>query len=670
MDVKTKTFLSRGDLISTLKESKKPLLFNYLNEKQGLNNKLAEFDYDLLKTRSFLNKKNNFDKFTAENFDLDSLLDSRKKGVTKAKQQDYAPTTPIVGFSRNKNEQINSLEGSSIDLLTERFFGQSEQGFNFLFDTWNPKRKAKIVPLKIEKTSSLEQRKSKDYELLPTHVKDLFNEGNILRTSSENSSDYQAMMYVEENFIPGGRTGVLLHKGKPVTVNIEGKEFIVEIKGVGVPNGDNSVTEVMARSSFFGQGRAKYGGLEVEQAVREFRNLEMLRELNGKTFSEKNSPRAALMLKYDGGVRYWGDDTNQGYLLRLSPSSIRASFNDNESLPEIKNKSRQIALAIADQYVEYLNLERPLVHHCMHSENLVLTNQGYKFTDFSDARLLSDIAEPHELAKRVFVDFVDEIPNRTDDDIKAYSKRLAKGLGLRWSKNYEDTTKFAEAIWTKWLAPKVAKLRISGTNSALEGFLKEYSEQYNLSAPEFDEEIIRRGKIKFHNVLDEISTYREIIVSLGHQISRLEELSKNPAQAIKEYANHNHMTEEKAVNLAKGKCDELRQDYSDHVMYLKEEQEALRNLKACQGKPRESVINVRFTTAIIRDLFYTAKKYLENEIDVFKNVKGERETQIVTNARAKLKEIKLLQKKDNGYALVDKLKENPNYVLQQLINIY
>ena len=67
--------------------------------------------------------------------------------------------------------------------------------------------------------------------------------------------------------------------------------------------------------------------------------MEILRNENDSTFQDANSPRVALLVEYNGKLRYFGNDTDQGYLLRLAPASMRSSFNGNDAFPHIKNRA-------------------------------------------------------------------------------------------------------------------------------------------------------------------------------------------------------------------------------------------------------------------------------------------------------------------------------------------
>ena len=139
-----------------------------------------------------------------------------------------------------------------------------------------------------------------------------------------------------------------------------------------------------------------------------------------------------------------------------------------------------------------MSLDSILIHTCAHSENLVLTNGGFKFTDFSDMRTLAELEDPHEIVRRTFTEYVDEIPNITDQDIEDYSRTLCVGLGINWSDDYRDTAKLAEAIWTEWVAPRVFQQRAQGQNAILSKTLSEIGD-YVRSPDVIDAKIVKNG---------------------------------------------------------------------------------------------------------------------------------------------------------------------------------
>lgn len=388
----------------------------------------------------------------------------------------------LIGFKRVLEERIQPIYSDNNRLTSNRWINPS----CVLLGNWSPNRIMEIIPLTIDDLEFLSVKKSSEYELLPDYLKEVFDSNKLLRTCddfgktyvveevntscsmyndtfrtiddlisfngvtrnvsyspSAEASNFSVLMSVLESDPPQGRTGVLLHDNEPVIINLNNKDFIIEIKGVGCPNGDNGIKELMTRSSYFGQGRAKWGGLEPEQAEREFRNLELIK--GSLTSQQGDAPIPLLCAEYDSGVDYYEGKTSQGYIVRLTPSSIRASFNNNEKLPVIRNKPLLIAQSLGEQLTEYLDLG--LIHTCAHAENLLLTNNGFKLTDFSDMRLLSELDNPREIVEKSLVNYIKEIPGSNDECVEVYAKTICDKLGLEWIDDYKNLSDLASIVY-------------------------------------------------------------------------------------------------------------------------------------------------------------------------------------------------------------------------------
>ena len=156
----------------------------------------------------------------------------------------------LVGLVRDEFDRIQRIES-----LTNRF--QSERNISyenipiFAGPVWLPDRIMQDIPLYVSGERAIERTFTDDYHTLPKDLTAILESG-MLRTSGERPTDYSILMSVTEhngNMPPEGRTGVLLYRGEPVTVEIDGKEFVVEIKGVGCPDGNNTRKEEMTRST-------------------------------------------------------------------------------------------------------------------------------------------------------------------------------------------------------------------------------------------------------------------------------------------------------------------------------------------------------------------------------------------------------------------------------------
>jgi len=580
----------------------------------------------------------------------------------------------IIGFYRGKDETIETILSDSAEIRSDRHAEvKGMGGLGFLFGSWNPHREARVVPLKVETPEVKSVSQSSDYQALPQKVKDVFDSGAILRTSPNEVSDFSALMYVTRSHIPEGRTGVLLYKGEPVIVNVDGKGFVVEVKGVGVANGNNNITDLQTRSSYFGQGRARWGGLEVAQGRREFRNLEILRNEKDLTFQDANSPRAALLVEYDGNLRYWGDDTDQSYLLRLAPASMRASFNGNDAFPHVENRANVTARGLAQQFVEMMSLDSSLIHTCAHAENLILTNDGYKFTDFSDMRTLAELADPHEITRRTFTEYIDEIPDRTEGDIEDYCRRLSKGLGIEWRDELKDTKVLAEEVWKSYVAPRTFEIRRNGYNGSREEAFREIAEMREfedfLPLDEIDGKILVRARRYLQNRERDVERAEQQLADLAEWTPKFEAI-QGDVDACRRFfeSRYDHLHDDQLLGLA-------RSEYERRVQAKPEVEERLAEYRKQLELSRKHIDNPRefakFDPGVIPGIgtsLYYIQSHLEREIDLLETVGGETANQSLQVARSRIEQIKGLQK--DTYGVIDRLHEDPNYLTKLAVLLY
>lgn len=331
----------------------------------------------------------------------------------------------LIGFNRNQDEKIINIFSDSNRVESKRNFG------NYDFEknnnqVWDSVRLAKIVPLNVVEKERRSFKRSGDYPLLPGHLKEILDQ-KMLFTSVGNS-DYSALMYIGSGELPMGRTGVLLYHGEPVVVAIDGKEFIVEIKGIGMPTG-KEVKEPMRRTTVFTSRNKKLGGLEVDEGVREYRNLELIRN-QLYSFVSSDSVRGVALMTYKNEIPYDGGKCHdQAYLVRLSPSTIRASYRNSAI---VNYDPSLVAQCLGCQLGKLMAMD--LVHNAPHPENLVKVNRGFVLTDFADMRLISEIENP-DIIDEIF-ECVNEIEGIEGKDIGIFYREFAYGLGIRWSENW------------------------------------------------------------------------------------------------------------------------------------------------------------------------------------------------------------------------------------------
>lgn len=247
-----------------------------------------------------------------------------------------------LGFMRDDSGHLTPIHSKSNQLNSIRNLGDF---FGFM-GGWIADRRLTQIPLsEVSYDNFSIDLKSDDYTALPQSLRKLFEQKKVLVTAASdkaNQSDFSALIPVahQSNGLHEGRTGVLLYRGEPITVKFEGKEFLVELKGVGTPEGgfDYNYKQRFIR-----------GGLAPSYAQFEFNAIESDRTGNPR-FNEGDSVRVA------GSISFDSQKGRQAYLIRFSPGSIRSSFRENNDLniPDGNGKllARKlgVALLLEDSY--------------------------------------------------------------------------------------------------------------------------------------------------------------------------------------------------------------------------------------------------------------------------------------------------------------------------------
>ena len=286
----------------------------------------------------------------------------------------------LIGFMRDSKDRIQPVFSNSSEFQSTREL-KTQMGIVLFGTGWNPGREAREIPLTIlgkkEGVHLTKLDKTNDWLMLPDEIKEIFNNGNILVTSSSKLDNrYSVLMAVT----PGnqrdrskGRTGILLKDGVPIIIKIKDKEFIVEIKGVGNAEGGFDADYEVLR-----------GGAQIEESEREFNGLETKRKI-GKGFNQGETVRAVSHIDFR-----MDDSREQGYLIRLSPGSVRATYNKNVAFKTLERAERvkKVAYSMGKQMAEFFSEG---FIPCSHPENLIVVDIDRKFifTDYSDIILIN-----------------------------------------------------------------------------------------------------------------------------------------------------------------------------------------------------------------------------------------------------------------------------------------
>ncbi len=397
----------------------------------------------------------------------------------------------LIGFYQMPDGKIKPLYGP-------KYFSSKRQlGDSFLASEFQIQ--AKVVSLlegEYEKIEDAQILKTEYWDLLPETLRMHLESGEILITTGEDVYDLpqeQLDAVVQSQNLPTeliaaidsrltkatqvdgndtyhllfyggskeGRTGVLMHNEngemKPVIITIGDKEFVVEMKGCGGREG--GFEEHQWRTERY----IVTGAVEKEQAVTEFYRLQ-----DDQT---EDAPKAA------GSITFKRNGADQGYIVRLTPSTVRASYTNNECYPPIDQPEyveRTLSL-YTTLLADNLFTEKPMIlDRSSHTENILLWGSDRAvFTDFSDHALLADAQYPYEHADtyitprhmlELYVRMAQEIPGfSVEHNLQQYFRNLNAAflnhdIDLQIDSSY-SFDQAAEKIWDQCLAYQVFSAR-------------------------------------------------------------------------------------------------------------------------------------------------------------------------------------------------------------------
>ncbi|MFH1601724.1 MAG: hypothetical protein ABIB61_02085 [Candidatus Shapirobacteria bacterium] len=428
--------------------------------------------------------------------------------LARVKHNEQNAQNPVaVGFYQMPDGQIRTIFGrryfqSKRQIETkDLFFGGRSEG-----------KEVGLLSTKFQAVVEQELIKSKLFDLLPEDLRERFGRGEILITGKQDlydlseteieslaaSTDIDALAkHIEKKIASAGkegqyyllfqneylddetgRTGVLMiiknGKAEPVIIIVGDKQFVVEIKGCGKKGG--------------GFGRMHHrtgrdiitGGAEREQAINEFDRLSEM--------TDEDAPKAVASILFDN------HGYQQGYILRLTPSTVRASYSGNEVYPAID--SHEQVSRVLDIYAQELARQvfasnPKILDRSSHSENILLWGDGkHTFTDFSDHVAFSDNHFPHEESHggymtprqmlEYYVKMVEEIPGyNAERDKKVFLEALGKAfaaegcdVSLDEAEGYVDITK---RLWEGGIAYQVFSAKRTN-NYRADGVVEEFRE--------------------------------------------------------------------------------------------------------------------------------------------------------------------------------------------------
>lgn len=418
----------------------------------------------------------------------------------------------IVGFYQDKDGNIRSVYGP-------KHFQSRRNVRSTIFASHTPDKEVNLLEGEFVQVPAASLLKGSHWNALPSDLREHFERGEILITTRQDvyaapvdesvvaageptvppeafderiraaaaRADYFLLHYSDHHRGNSGRTGVIMTAAegeiRPLIITIEGRGYIVEVKGSGTKYGG------------FGGMHSRTGreivtgGAEALQAEQEIQRLE--------EDTRPGTPMAVGSILFTNSRERdetTGQPYRQGYIIRLSPSTVRASYTGIQAYPDIEapdNVNRVLQMS-ATELVEHMFGDPPkILDRSSHTENILIWGDGRScFTDYSDHVAFADRAFPHHedeyMAPRQmldwFIDMVREVPGyRGHVDRQKFLDHLTtalreKGVDISLSADVEPA-EIAEKIWEHGMAYQVYQGRKAGQYIP-EGVLREFSEEY------------------------------------------------------------------------------------------------------------------------------------------------------------------------------------------------
>lgn len=452
-----------------------------------------------------------------------------------------SPLTPfIVGFYQEPTGHMRTLYGSRLFRSKRQL-----QHAPLMFER-NEHKTVSLLTTEFQQVNNPEIVRGPYFDLLPTDLKSKFESGEILVTggmdlyaikhddlsnidqadaveqhvssqaieAAQVGNQYFLLYYGDNGSNDTGRTGVLMTasngKPQPVLITINNQQFILEIKGCGTKAGGfGGMHQRTGR-------KILTGGAERSQAINEHARL--LETPPG------GGPQAVASILFEGSDGY-----QQGYILRLSPSTVRAAYT-GDVYPQIdtaENVQRVIDMYTTELAEHIFSNPPKIMDRSSHTENILLWGNGHHaFTDFSDHALFCDGSYPCLSEQnsdeyltplqllRFYIAMVEEIPGyQIQRDTSYFHHQLQAAFathGVHISIAVDDDhERIAQKIWQGAMAAQV--------------FLSRRTEHY------FAHGILQQvdcGLVK-HRDLFKIDSQVDFVTHFAEQKRRLRSFLKN-----------------------------------------------------------------------------------------------------------------------------------------------
>lgn len=272
----------------------------------------------------------------------------------------------MVALARDADRRLLPIRLADGEVFESRVANQT--------DNWEPARESVVVPLAL-RPDAYRVVLGPTAEWLPPHLRTLLRSGVRFETTTDprHASAFSLWMIAQPaGHRRRGRTGVLLEHGAPLVVADPktGAEYLIELKGAGLPTGGYAVVP---------EWRALQGGLWERQGETEYDRL--------IRFANEGPEDAVLGL---GFARFRGRFGGQDLLFRLTPGNLRASFRGPRLLAREPARVADLMRAIGARMGDVLASD----HYAFtHPENFVIDQTGANAwtTDLLDVLPLTEL---------------------------------------------------------------------------------------------------------------------------------------------------------------------------------------------------------------------------------------------------------------------------------------
>ncbi len=224
-----------------------------------------------------------------------------------------------------------------------------------------------------------------------------------------------------------------MHNGKPMVASLEGRPYMVEVKGTGAVDCYNSSQREMIRSGIHNSSATPLGYLRGKKAVGEVNGYTKL----GFALNDVRTHVATSSIYKEGRENF-------GISFRLTPSTIRRAFTLSQPCDSfLQDMARELSLPLKHQH--------RFVHGAPHGENFVFTGDRYCLTDFADMMPLLDDKYVESTFKQIFNHLMIETPGDKRRNSREFSLAFSEQFGF----SEKSMRKTLDRLFEDLIAPKL-----------------------------------------------------------------------------------------------------------------------------------------------------------------------------------------------------------------------